>query len=109
MTVLGEYVLPRSDTVWQETLVRALVALGYSEQAGRQALARSVRDGWLATERRGRRARISLSERATELLASGAQRIYSFGEPWKWDGRWLVVVVRVPERRREVRRVRAAI
>lgn len=103
MTVLGEYVLPRTDTVWQETLVGALVALGYSEHAGRQALARSVRDGWLATERRGRRARISLSERATELLASGAQRIYSFGEPWRWDGRWLVVVVRVPERRREVR------
>jgi phenylacetic acid degradation operon negative regulatory protein len=29
--------------------------------------------------------------------------IYSFGEPWDWDGRWLVLILRVPEARREVR------
>jgi hypothetical protein len=32
----------------------------------------------------------------------GSTRIYTFGEPWQWDGRWLVVVVRVPENRRAV-------
>jgi phenylacetic acid degradation operon negative regulatory protein len=37
------------------------------------------------------------------MLQDGARRIYSFGEPRDWDGRWLVVVVRVPEQRREVR------
>jgi len=103
LTVLGEYVLPRGDAVWQETLVGALTTLGYTSQAARQALARSTRDGWLATERQGRRARIRLSEATAELLRSGAQRIYSFGEPWGWDGQWLVLVVRVPEERRDVR------
>ncbi len=103
LTVLGEYVLPRGDAVWQETLVRALVSLGYTQQAARQALSRSTHDGWLTTERRGRRARMYLSERAAELLCTGAERIYSFGERWAWDGRWLVLVVRVPEERREVR------
>src|SRR5438270_8082185 len=103
LTVLGEYVLPRGDAVWQEALVGALTALGYSSQAARQALARSSRDGWLVTERQGRRARIRLSEPTAELLRSGARRIYSFGEPWEWDGRWLVLVVRVPEERRDVR------
>jgi phenylacetic acid degradation operon negative regulatory protein len=103
LTVLGEYVLPRSGEVWQETLVAALAALGYTEQAARQALARSTRDGWLATERRGRRARMSLTESSRGLLASGAERIYSFGQPWEWDGRWLVVILRVPEHRRAVR------
>src|ERR1700740_29090 len=83
LTVLGEYVLPRSGEVWQETLVAALAALGYTEQAARQALARSTRDGWLATERRGRRARMSLTESSRGLLASGAERIYSFGQPWE--------------------------
>src|ERR1700758_3020947 len=102
LTVLGEYVLPRSGEVWQETLVAALAALGYTEQAARQALARSTRDGWLATERRGRRARMSLTESSRGLLASGAERIYSFGQPWEWDGRWLVVILRVPEHRRAV-------
>jgi phenylacetic acid degradation operon negative regulatory protein len=103
LTVLGEYVLPLPGGVWQETLVGALTTLGYSEQAARQALARSTRDGWLRAERRGRRARLTLSHRTAELLRAGAQRIYSFGEPWQWDGRWLVVVLRVPEQNRAVR------
>jgi len=103
LTVLGEYVLPRAGTVWQETLVAALVSVGYTQQAARQALSRSTRDGWLATERRGRRARMSLTGSTAELLRTGAERIYSFGQPWEWDGRWLVVVLRVPEDRRAVR------
>ncbi|HEY2603058.1 MAG TPA: PaaX family transcriptional regulator C-terminal domain-containing protein [Thermoleophilaceae bacterium] len=103
LTVLGEYVLPRGDPVWQETLVAALGALDYSEHAARQALARSVRDGWLESERRGRRARVRLTPATAELLSTGAGRIYAFGEPWEWDGEWLIVVVRVPEARRELR------
>jgi phenylacetic acid degradation operon negative regulatory protein len=103
LTILGEFVLPRAEPVWQETLVAALVSVGYTQQAARQALARSVRDGWLSTSRHGRRARLSLSARTADLLATGAERIYSFGEPWDWDGRWLMLILRVPEERREVR------
>ncbi len=103
LTILGEYVLPRGEAVWQETLVGALVSVGHSSQAARQALARSVRGGWLETTRVGRRSRVSLTPRACELLATGASRIYSFGEPRDWDGRWLVLILRVPEERREVR------
>jgi phenylacetic acid degradation operon negative regulatory protein len=103
LTVLGEYVLPRSGGVWQETLVGAMESLGYTRQASRQALSRSTREGWLAAQRRGRRARMTLSPRAAELLRTGAERIYTFGEPWQWDGRWLIVVLRVPERSRAVR------
>ncbi len=103
LTVLGEYVLPRGGGVWQETLVGALVSVGYSEHAARQALSRSAREGWLVTERHGRRARITLSDATAELLRTGAARIYSFGEPWEWDGHWLVLILRVPEERREVR------
>jgi phenylacetic acid degradation operon negative regulatory protein len=103
LTVLGEYVLPGDDGVWQETLIGALGSLGYKTQAARQALARSVTGGWLRTERHGRRARVHLTGEAREMLSSGAERIYGFGEPWNWDGRWLLVVVRVPEERRDVR------
>jgi phenylacetic acid degradation operon negative regulatory protein len=103
LTILGEYLLPRGSTVWQETLVAALAALGYSEHAARQALARSTRDGWLESERYGRRARVGLTPQTADLLRTGAERIYSFGEPWAWNGEWLMVVLRVPESRREVR------
>jgi len=103
LTVLGEYVLPRRTAVWQETLVGALTTLGYSRHAARQALARSTREGWLQTVRHGRRVRMALSPETERLLDAGAQRIYSFGAGSEWDGRWLLVVLRVPERSRAVR------
>jgi phenylacetic acid degradation operon negative regulatory protein len=103
LTVLGEYVLPAPDGAWQETLVSALNALDYKTQAARQALARSVSAGWLRTERHGRRSRVYLTDETAQMLQSGAERIYGFGRPWEWDGRWLLVVVRVPEEQRDVR------
>lgn len=103
LTVMGEYLLANDGQAWLESLVAALGTLGYSEHAARQAVARSSRDGWLTAERRGRRARMLLSERGRALLESGAARIYSFGQPWQWDGRWLIVMLRVPEQQRAVR------
>jgi phenylacetic acid degradation operon negative regulatory protein len=103
LTVLGEYVLRSNTAFWQETLIGALGTMGFKVEAARQAVARSVTAGWLQSTRHGRRARLELSEETSELLSSGARRIYSFGEPWAWDGRWLIVVVRVPERQRAVR------
>jgi len=102
LTILGEYVLSRPG-IWQETLVAALAAMGYKEQAARQAISRSIGEGWLTTARHGRRARISLAPETASMLSEGAGRIYAFGQPWAWDGRWLLVVVRVPEQRRAVR------
>jgi phenylacetic acid degradation operon negative regulatory protein len=103
LTLLGEYVLPASGGVWQETLIGALETLGHKTPAARRALARSVAAGWLGTERHGRRSRVQLTPATADMLRSGTERIYSFGDPWEWDGHWLLVVLRVPEERREVR------
>ena len=103
LTMLGEYMLSLGDAVWLETLVSALEGLGYKSQAARQALARSVADGWLSSQRQGRRARLRLTADTEQMLRVGAERIYSFGESRQWDGRWLLVVLRVPERNRDVR------
>ncbi len=103
LTLLGEFVLPAPKGAWQETLINALCTLDFKTQAARQALARSVTAGWLRTERHGRRSRVQLTEETAAMLSTGADRIYSFGEPWEWDGQWLLVVLRVPEERREIR------
>ena len=103
LTVLRKYVLPGAGHVWQETLVAALASLGYTEHAARQAVFRSTRDGWLQTERHGRRARMWLTGAGRRLLTTGAERIYSFGQARPWDGRWLIVMLHVPEERRSVR------
>jgi phenylacetic acid degradation operon negative regulatory protein len=103
LTLLGEFVLPTPKGVWQETLINALCTLDFKTQAARQALARSVTAGWLRTERHGRRSRVELTEETATMLSTGAERIYGFGEAWGWEGRWLLVVLRVPEERREIR------
>lgn len=103
LTVLGEYVAPAGEAVYRDTLVTALEALGYRTDAARQAVARSVAAGWLTSSRVGRRALVRLTPQTRGMLQAGYPRIYHFGEPREWDGRWLLIVVRVPEERRDVR------
>src|SRR5215470_16720461 len=90
MTVLGEYVLPQRHPVWTWVLV--------------DTLARAAAEGWLVSERVGRRARWGLTPPGRRLLTEGAQRIYEFGRGERpWDGRWLVLLVSVPEVKRDLR------
>jgi phenylacetic acid degradation operon negative regulatory protein len=103
LTVLGQYVLPGSGEVWQETLVASLASLGYSQQAAQQAVRHSAVEGWLETAADGRGSRVSLTGASRRLLASGAERIYSFAQPLQWDGRWLLAMLNLPGQRRMVR------
>jgi phenylacetic acid degradation operon negative regulatory protein len=103
-TLLGEFVLPVDAPVWTSTLVDVLALFGIEEKAARQALARTAAEGWLRSDRVGRRVRWTLTPPGRRLLAEGAARIYGFGSGTReWDGRWLVVLVSVPESQRDLR------
>lgn len=103
-TLLGEFVLPTDRPVWTSTLVDALALFGIEEKSARQALARTAAEGWLSSERIGRRVRWTLTPPGRKLLVEGAERIYHFGSGGHdWDGRWLVILVSVPEAMRELR------
>ncbi|MDL5156914.1 PaaX family transcriptional regulator [Actinomycetospora termitidis] len=104
LTVLGEFVLPAGEPVWTQTLLDALGAVAVEEKSARQALARTAADDVVFSERSGRRVRWSLTSSGRRLLSEGAARIYAHGtrsEPW--DGRWVVLVVSVPEAQRALR------
>ncbi|MBS2537474.1 PaaX family transcriptional regulator [Catenulispora sp. NF23] len=104
LTVLGEYVRPGGVPVWTSTLLHVAAGLGLEEKTARQALNRMALDGWIGTERVGRRVRWALTPHGTVLLTEGAERIYSFGRDREsWDGRWLVLLVSVPETQRDLR------
>jgi len=104
LTILGEFVLPSDEPPWTATLLHVAGGLGLEEKAARQALARLAADGWITAHRAGRRVRWALTRPGHELLAEGAARIYSFGrDAPAWDGRWLVLLVTVPESRRQLR------
>jgi phenylacetic acid degradation operon negative regulatory protein len=105
-TLLGELVLPRDGTAWTSAILAVFARLGVEEKATRQALMRTAAAGWLDAEKTGRRTRWRLTGSARQLLTDGAQRIYSFASRAPdWDGRWLLVVTRIPEADRRARHV----
>jgi phenylacetic acid degradation operon negative regulatory protein len=104
LTVLGEFVLAQQAPVWTGALVAALAELGVEEKSARQAISRLAGEGLLVSQPLGRRVQWHLTESATDLLVEGTERIYSFGRRTaKWDGRWLVVALSVPEAQRQLR------
>lgn len=104
LTVLGEFVLPRHEPVWTGAFLGALRALGVEEKAARQALARSSTEGLLNADRVGRRTRWDLTPAGAQLLEEGTERIYGFmRQRRRWDGRWLLLAVTVPETQRQLR------
>jgi phenylacetic acid degradation operon negative regulatory protein len=113
LTVLGECLLPAErDGVpaWTSAFIETLGLLDVEEKSARQALARTAADGWIVSVRHGRRAAWQLTGAGRQLLSDGAARIYGFhGVARDWDGRWLLVLVSVPEtdrRRRHLLRSR---
>src|SRR6266568_507032 len=72
LTMLGEYVLPSAAAVWTSTLLYVAAGLGIEEKAARQALTRLAGDGWIVSERDGRRVRWALTAHGRTLLTEGA-------------------------------------
>src|SRR4051794_3389538 len=77
-TVLGEFVLPAGGQVWTSSVIEVFNRLGVAEKAARQALMRTAHDGWLESERHGRRTRWHLTPDGEQLLVDGTGRIYGF-------------------------------
>ena len=105
-TLLGEFVLAEGGTAWTSAVLAAFARLGIEEKATRQALMRTAASGWLDAEKVGRRTRWRLTGSARRMLTVGAERIYSFTGPTEdWDGRWLLVYVRIPDSDRRAKHV----
>ncbi len=103
-TLLGEFVLTNGKFAWTSAFIEVLGRLGVEEKASRQAVMRTAADGWLRSERVGRRTRWHLTPAAERVLTEGAERIFSFRSVAReWDGRWLLVTARIPEAERSAR------
>jgi phenylacetic acid degradation operon negative regulatory protein len=103
-TLLGEFVLPTGGSAWTSAFIDVFGRLGVEEKAARQALARTAADGWISASRIGRRTQWQLTAAGDRLLTEGTERIYAHpGAQRDWDGRWLLVLARVPESDRAAR------
>jgi phenylacetic acid degradation operon negative regulatory protein len=85
-------------------MVSAMGALDVEQRNARQAAFRLAENGYVQSEKEGRRARLHLTDHGRRLLGDGCHRIYHFGSyEDTWDGRWLVVVCFIPEQQRTKR------
>jgi phenylacetic acid degradation operon negative regulatory protein len=104
LTVLGELVLPAGRPVWTSSLLHVLTGVGVEEQTARQAIARGAAAGWIVGERHGREVRWEITPAGRQLISDGARRVYSLSAAPEWDGRWLILLITIPQSLRTVRK-----
>ena len=105
LTVVGEFCFPRDDAVWTTALIRVLGRLGVESHAARQAITRSADAGWIVSERHGRAVRWRLTGQGRAVVEDGFRRAAEYlREPAPWEGRWLVLLVSVPQQERTTRK-----
>lgn len=96
ISVIGQWVPPAVEPVWNATLVGALEALGVESRAARQAINRTASDGWLEGESVGRYTRWRVTPTGRRLLDSALDRFSRSLLRDPWDGRFLLVVLTGP-------------
>jgi len=102
LTLYGDYLLNRGGEIGIGSLVKLLHSLGLSEQAVRSTISRMCRSNILKVRHVGRKSYYSLTERGSQLLTKGAQRIFERKNN-DWDGSWNIVIYSIPEKTREAR------
>ncbi|MFD8207858.1 PaaX family transcriptional regulator C-terminal domain-containing protein [Streptomyces sp. NPDC059695] len=98
LTFFGIHVLGTGAALSSASVIDAFARVDVGEDAVRSTLTRMVGRGLLERHRRGRRMYFSLTPRAAEVLADGAERIHRTGAVNRaWDGTWTLVGFSLPE------------
>ncbi|RFA10471.1 hypothetical protein B7R54_15620 [Subtercola boreus] len=98
LTVLGELVWHSGVPARTSSLLYVMNGLGFEESAARQAIIRGADSGWIEPHRHGREVSWTLSPSLVKTFEEGSLRVESLGDPFEnWDGRWLVLLITVPQ------------
>lgn len=101
ITLFGDVVSQHGGSIWLSSLVDALAPFGISDRLVRTSAFRLVKDGWLETERVGRRSYYRFSAYGASEYERAARRIYALGHK-SWNGRWQILIPRgIPDKKRE--------
>lgn len=89
VSLLGDSIKPRGGAFWLGTLISACEPFDINERAVRTSVQRLSRDGWLQSERVGRKSRYALTREGGARIDQASPRMYS--PPIEaWDGTWTV-------------------
>jgi phenylacetic acid degradation operon negative regulatory protein len=104
LNFFGIYFRHQDAAVYTGSVIDVMERVGVTEQAVRTTLARMASRGLLVKHRIGRKAYVSLTPRATQVLEDGHRRIWETGAlNSTWDGSWTLVGFSIPDARREAR------
>jgi len=101
VSLFGDVVSQHGNVIWLGSLLEALEALGVNPRLVRTSVFRLVKDGWLESERVGRRSYYRFSSFGLHEYERAARRIYAL-EHKEWHGRWQILIpLALPEKNRE--------
>lgn len=92
VSFLGDALTGHGGAIWLGAIIKLLEPLGMNERLLRTSVFRLVAQGWLETERHGRRSLYRLSDQGRKWTAHASQRIY-VGPAADWDGQWTLVAL----------------
>ena len=91
VTIYGDTICPRGDSIWLGSLIKLVESLGVNERLVRTSVFRLSEKNILVSKQVGRRSYYSLTERAHRQFVSASKRIYA-SQPLAWDGQWRLVL-----------------
>lgn len=109
ISVWGDALEPRGSAVWLGSLIRLFEPFGINERLMRTSIFRLSQDGWLTSEKVGRRSYYRLTDSGHQRFEDAFRRVYGAGRS-SWDGRWLLAnlhLLSTEERKQVVDRLTA--
>ena len=91
MTIFGDAIVPRGGAIWLGSLIELLAPFGVNDRLLRTSVFRLAQEGWLTSQRDGRRSAYAISPDALARFERAYRRIYA---PLvvHWDGSWTLVI-----------------
>ena len=77
MTIFGDSVVPHGGMVWLGSLIEMLAPFGVNDRLLRTSVFRLAQEGWLGSQRDGRRSNYAIMPDAQRRLARAYRSVYS--------------------------------
>jgi phenylacetic acid degradation operon negative regulatory protein len=91
MTIFGDAVVPHGGMVWLGSLIEMLAPFGVNDRLLRTSVFRLAQEGWLGSQRDGRRSNYAITPDAQRRLSRAFRRIYA-PLAAHWSGNWTLVL-----------------
>ncbi|MEP7731248.1 phenylacetic acid degradation operon negative regulatory protein PaaX [Marinomonas primoryensis] len=91
ITLYGDTIEPHGGTVWLGSLIKLLEPMGINERLMRTTIFRLTQDGWLTSDKVGRKSYYSLTGSGRRKFEQAFRRVYSANQT-VWDGSWCLIM-----------------